>query len=448
MPSLVTAHKATRFGYGIAGPGAGDDLMPALLAPPAQSARLSAERILEEHSRRQKLAAIPRDKRMQAQRDFGRWLDGLYLADQHAHLASAVIAPSPFFSRLTEFWANHFTVSSQTRTARGLAGPYVKEAIEPHVLGRFEDMLLAAELHPAMMIYLDLINSVGPNSPFGRQRGKGLNENLAREILELHTLGVNGGYSQADVTEFAKIMTGWIIDRPKGIVRFAPRRAEPGTKLLLGQTIGGKKAGQGDYPAALRQLADHPSTARFVATKLVTHFIADTPPAAAVDKLEAAFKKSGGDLPAVYRALLDLPEAGQPTGAKARTDFEFVVAALRAIQISSPELEPVKSKNGRLLPNRLSIYALNRMQQRLWAAPSPAGWPERAEEWLAPTALAQRLDWIPEAVREITDQTTAEFLDRVLGPLASERTRKTVLAASNREEGMALVLASPEFNRR
>lgn len=448
MPSLPAAYMAVRFGYGISGPGAAEDPLTALAVERARVPALSPRRIIEEHLRRQNLKSLPRATRLPVLREFSYWLNGLDLSDQHAHLAAAVVTPHPFYSRLTEFWANHFTVSTRVPPVRGLIGPFVKEAIEPYVLGKFEDLLLAAELHPAMMIYLDLISSAGPNSSFGRRRGKGLNENLAREVLELHTLGVNGGYSQADVTEFARIMTGWTIDRRKGEVRFAPGRAEPGAKLLLGQTIGGKRASDGDYPAALKLLAGHPSTARFIATKLVTHFIADTPPVDAVKKLEAAFRDSGGDLRTVYRSLLDLPEASQPTGAKARTDFEFVVAALRAVGISTPEIEPVTSKSGRLVPNPLSIRALNLMEQRMWGALSPAGWPERAQEWLAPAALAQRLEWIPLVVREITERTAAEFLERALGPLASERTRKTVLAASNRDEGMALVLASPEFNRR
>lgn len=448
MPGLPAAYRATRFGYGICGPGALDDLMETLPQARTTPVLTSPSRIVEEHRAREALKKTKDADRMPLQRALGERLAGLFHADQHAYLAAAVATPSPLFSRLKVFWANHFTVSTKTPTVLFLAGPYVSEAIESHVMGKFEDMLLAAELHPAMVLYLDLFNSVGPNSPFGREQDKGLNENLAREILELHTLGVNGGYSQSDVTEFAKVMTGWTIDRARGEVRFAPRRAEPGPKQFLGQTIEGSLYMQKDYPAALRRLARHPSTAHFVATKLVSHFIADTPPAAAVRRIGAVFAETGGDLPAVYRALLDLPEAQEPTGAKARTDFEFVVAALRATGISSAELEPVIGKTGKLVPNPLSGLALMDMQQPMWGAPSPAGWPERAEEWLSPTALAQRLVWIPKAVREITDRTAGEFLDRALGPLASERTRKTVLAASNREEGLALVLASPEFNRR
>lgn len=448
MPDLVAAYKAVRFGYGISGPGALQDAPGTPAHSQTVPPPVSRGRIADEFRRKLKVRNSTGAEKQELRRNIRLWINETYQSDQHAFAASAVATTDPWFSRLTVFWSNHFTVSARTVPVRILAGPYVSEAIEPYVMGKFEDMLLAAELHPAMIIYLDLINSIGPNSLQGLKQGKGLNENLAREILELHTLGVNGGYTQSDVTEFAKIMTGWTINRNRGEARFAGARAEPGSKLLLGRKFGGDRPSREDYGAALRLLARHSSTARFIATKLVTHFIADSPPASAVSKLEATFLETGGELRAVYRSLLALPEAQQPTGAKARTDFEFVVAALRAAQIASFELDPVRRKNGLLGANRLTVQALYNMQQQLWSAPSPAGWPERAEDWLAPTALAQRLNWIPEVVREITDRTTAEFLDRVLGPLASERTRNTVLAASNREEGLALVLASPEFNRR
>ena len=450
MTDVSMASAATRFGYGlpadfgslhelIAGPGGIGTGAPASIA--------SRDRIIEEHKLRssaRKATGAERERRHNLLR---RAVAGWYQSDQHSYVAQAVASRRPFFSRLVEFWANHFTVSVKKGTVRGLAGPFVYEAIQPHVLGRFEDLLIAAELHPAMVIYLDLMNSIGPNSPEGKQRGRGLNENLAREILELHTLGVNGGYSQTDVTEFAKIMTGWTIDRKRGEVQFAPRRVEPGAKHFIETEIGGAPSAD-DYSSALRLLANHPSTARFIATKLVTHFIADTPPAEAVGKVEAAFRETGGNLPEVYRALLDLPEAQQLPGAKARTDFDFVVASLRVAEVPLADLEPFKRQSGRTRPNALSVGALADMQQRLWFAPSPAGWPEKAEEWLGPVALAQRLRWIARVTGRIKDRTAAEFLDRALGPLASQQTRSIVMAASNREEGLALVLASPEFNRR
>ena len=451
MIDLPTATLAVRFGYGLpAGFTSPDQLMKAsaeiqLSAPPSLA---SGERIVEEHKLRssaRRANGAEREKRHNLLRQtVARW----YLRDQHAYVAQAVASQAPFLNRLVAFWANHFTVSVKKGTVRGLAGPFVFEAIRPRVMGRFEDLLIAAELHPAMVIYLDLMNSIGPNSAAGQKRGRGLNENLAREILELHTLGVGGGYSQRDVAELAKIMTGWTLDRKQGEVRFMEDRVEPGTKQLLGTKIGAGGSGSDDYPKALRRLASHPATARFIATKLVTHFIADSPPADAVDKLESTFRGSGGDLPSVYRALLELPQAKQPVGAKARTDFEFVVAVLRAAEVAPADLAPIERKNGKVRPNPISAAALTGMQQRLWNAPSPAGWPESAEEWLGPVALAQRLHWIAEVVPRIKDRTVEEFLGRSLGPLASEQTRSTVLAASNREEGLALVLASPEFNRR
>lgn len=446
------AVAAVRFGYGLPESAGSREAIFAGLGQVeagalAAAGDVSRQRIVEEHRLRRDARGAPADQVEDKHALLRRTVAGWLIADQHAHIAKAVRGRPPMFSRLTEFWANHFTVSTAKGTVRGLAGPFVSEAIEPHLMGRFEHLLLAAELHPAMALYLDLGNSIGPTSPVGKKTGRGLNENLAREILELHTLGVNGGYSQADVTSFAAIMTGWTLDYRNGGMRFMPARAEPGTRRFLGREFGGSAPDRGNFAAALRFLASHAATARFIATKLVRHFIADDPPAAAVAHVEETYRASGGNLPDVYRALWELPEAAAPPGAKARTDFEFVVAALRTAGLTDADFAPA---GGGANPRRNSLTAgaLAAMQQALWAAPSPAGWPEKADEWLAPAALAQRLNWIPQLVRHVPDRTAAGFLDRVLGPLASEQTRSVVMAASNREEGLALVLASPEFNRR
>ena len=451
MTDVSMASAAMRFGYGL--PAHFTGLHELISEAGGSGTGLTASiasrgRIIEEQKLRSSARSATGAERNRRHKLHRQTVVNWYRSDQHAYVAQAVASPAPFHSRLVEFWANHFTVSVRKGAVRGLAGPFVFEAIQPHVMGRFEELLIAAELHPAMVIYLDLMNSIGPNSALGRERGKGLNENLAREILELHTLGAAGGYTQGDVTEFAKMMTGWTVNRRRGEVHFQEDRVEPGGKHFIGKEFGASGPGEGDYPAALRLLANHPSTARFVAAKLVTHFIADTPPARAVDKVAAAFRNSGGSLPEVYRALLDLPEAQQPPGAKARTDFEFVVACLRVAGVGPEDMTPTEKAGGRTRPNALSVGALADMQQRLWAAPSPAGWPEEAEEWLGPVALLQRLRWIARLTGKIRDRTAAGFLGRALGPLASEQTRKVVLAASNREEGLALVLASPEFNRR
>lgn len=208
------------------------------------------------------------------------------------------------------FWSNHFCIgATKSNMSRIMAGAYEREAIRPHIFGRFEDMLIAAESHPAMLDFLDNRQSVGPNSPAGRRRGRGLNENLAREILELHTLGVSGGYAQADVTNLARIITGWTVVGREGVLGFPGSFAfnaglhEPGVTPLLGRRY--DQPGKAQGIAALTDLARHPATARFIAMKLARHFVTDVPPHALIDKLALTFRQSGGDLPSVYRALIE-----------------------------------------------------------------------------------------------------------------------------------------------
>ncbi|MBL8157578.1 MAG: DUF1800 domain-containing protein, partial [Anaerolineae bacterium] len=228
---------------------------------------------------------------------------------------------APFLERLVWFWSNHFTISVLKQRMIFVAGGYEREAIRPNVLGRFEDLLIATVRHPAMLLYLDNAFSIGPDSPAGRFTGRGLNENHAREILELHTLGVNGGYTQTDVIELARVLTGWSVDRQgtdnDNGFKFFPNRHQPGTKTLLGKTYA--EAGEAEGRQALIELARHPSTARHIATKLARHFIADEPPPQAVARLERVFRDTGGDLKAMAIAIVDEPAAWQPSLTKMRT---------------------------------------------------------------------------------------------------------------------------------
>jgi uncharacterized protein (DUF1800 family) len=454
MSDLSVATAAWRFGYGL--PVAGGfaspaELMTQLRKPPAppsgQEAPGSAERVSAFSAYQDKITAskgTPEElTQLKLQRE--KFVSGAYRADCYSRIAAAVQSASPFVERLVDFWSNHFTVSRPAGRYLGL--PFLNEAIRSHITGRFEDLLIAAEHHPAMVEYLNLNQSFGPNSVAGKRQGHGLNENLAREILELHTIGVDGGYNQQDIVNFAKLMTGWTINRQSGGVEFKPNRAEPGVHDVLGKAFGSEVPQAESYSEVLRMLARSPAATRFIARKLVVHFIGDPPPESAVAALANAYQAGAGDLPKVYEALVNLPESWQRPGAKARTDFEFVVAALRASGIPATELAP-KEANGNLRPNPLGEGALKRLSQPLWSAPSPAGWPERPEEWLSPTGLSQRLQWIGNLVHKIPDESPTAFCDKVLGPLASPRTRAIVEAASNREEGLALVLASPEFNRR
>lgn len=346
---------------------------------------------------------------------------------------------TPFTERLAEFWGNHFTVSRRQGNTAGLIGAYQREAIRPHILGRFEDMLLATARHPAMIMYLDNAGSAGPNSRANERRTRGLNENLAREIMELHTLGVNGGYSQDDVTSFAKIITGWSVGRgaefnePSGFM-FRPFAHEPGPKRLLGQDFAeGEEGGL----AALRFVANHPSTHRFLATKLVRHFVADVPPPAAVQRIARVLADSHGDLAAATRALIALPEAWTPL-TKMRAPQDFALAVLRGVGGGDEAAQPL-------------IGALANFAQPLWTAQGPNGWPDIAAEWAAPEQLMRRLDW----VNALAGRAAAagrpdprEIAEATLGPLLKAETANAVRRAGSVREALVLLLASPEFQRR
>ena len=275
------------------GPLPGEDALPASAA--VVTAFVDARR-----EAREGMAEARREFRMSA-------LD-VYREEVRARVAEGVRTAAPFRERLVLFWSNHFTVSARRPELLGLAGAFEREAIRPNVTGSFLDLLRAVVRHPGMLVYLDNARSVGPGSPAGQRRDRGLNENLARELMELHTLGVDGGYTQADVTQLARILTGWSVDED-GAFRFRELTHEPGPKVLLGRTY--PEAGVDEGEAALAALARHPSTARHVATRLARHFAADDPPPALVGRLAARFLATDGDLPSVYRTLVESPSRGR-----------------------------------------------------------------------------------------------------------------------------------------
>lgn len=276
--------------------------------------------------------------------------------------------------RLVGFWTDHFTARGKDRALRHAVPAYVEEAIRPHVTGRFADLLVAAVTHPLMLHYLDQDSSIGPGSPAatGANRARGLNENLAREVLELHTLGVGGPYSQADVRQLAEVFTGLAI-AGDGTPTFRRKWAEPGSETVLGRTYGGDPAQQDHVVAVLRDLAVHPATARHLAWKLAVHFLADDPDPALVDHVAARFRDSGGDLLAVTAALLEHPAAWVPGRFNVRPPFDFLVAALRALGRGPAELAALTPIQRR----RLLMRPLALMGQP-WQAPGgPDGWPSR-----------------------------------------------------------------------
>ncbi len=359
----------------------------------------------------------------------------LFRQDATAQLANALTTPAPFRERLVWFWTNHFTISLRSGQCAAVAGAFVEEAIRPHVAGRFDDMLLAVMRHPAMLLYLDNVTSVGPDSPSGQRSKRGLNENLARECLELHTVSPAAGYTQADVTSFARVLTGWSIDLqadPPGF-RFRPFAHEPGEQVLMGRSF---PPGQEGGVSALRFLATHPSTHRFLATKLVRHFVADDPPDTAVRRIAGVLHDSNGDLGAAAAALTTLEAAWRPQ-TKLRTPLDFVVATLRALDAPPPTTDPP-----------WMIGVLERLGQPMWTAPQPNGWPDRAADWAGPEELLRRIDWAYAVAGRMTGPDPADVAEASLGPLLRPATLDAMHRAGSRRDALTLLLTSPEFQRR
>lgn len=364
-----------------------------------------------------------------------------YRDEAKARVDLALAAETGFGERLTMFWSNHFCIgATKSNIGRIMAGAYEREAIRPHVFGRFEDMLIAAESHPAMLDFLDNRQSIGPNSPAGRRQGRGLNENLAREIMELHTLGVSGGYSQADVTNLARILTGWTMAGRDGRLGFPgsfifnPGQHEPGATPLLGQAYGQPDLAQG--VAALTDLAHHPSTANFIATKLVRHFVADDPPPKLVALLATAFRQNGGDLSAVYRALIGSDEVWKAPATKVRSPQEFLLASYRATGL--------KPNFGQILG------PLGVMGQSFWQPSGPNGYADTNAAWASAEGIKTRIDvaagWGRQAANAVPDPRG--LAEDILGPILSAETKQAVARAESRPQAIALLLMSPEFQRR
>ncbi|MEO0999474.1 MAG: DUF1800 domain-containing protein, partial [Pseudomonadota bacterium] len=328
---------------------------------------------------------------------------------------------------------------------RGLSlgdAQFEAEAVRAHLGGSFAEMLRAAVAHPVMLEYLDQTRSFGPNSLVGRQRGRGLNENLAREVLELHTLGVDGGYTQDDVRELAEALTGFVTR--EGVFQFHPGAAEPGAETVLGQSYGGGDPDPGHAFAILDDLAHHPTTARHIARKLATHFVADVPDTALVDHIAARFAATGGDLPSVHAALIEHPAAWEGFGAKIKQPWEVVVSTFRAFGIDAETLD-----GGRPRALRGMARALGSMGQPLRDPGGPNGWPEAAEAWITPQGLAARIDWArTSAARLGGEMDPRRFLETALADAASVELGFAVGAAETAEEGIFLTLAAPEFHRR
>src|SRR5215212_3190051 len=358
----------------------------------------------------------------------------ILLAEAKARLDAAFDAELGFVERLVWFWSNHFCISADKIPS--MTGAYEREAIRPHVLGRFADMLQAVEGNPAMLFYLDNSASIGPKSVAGINRSRGLNENLAREILELHTLGVNGGYTQTDVTRFAYVLTGWSFTGPGvpehgGEFSFVRRMHEPGAQQILDKTYPDTGVEQGR--AVLADLARHPATATHIATKLARHFVADAPPPGLIESLAKTFRDTDGDLKAVSAALIKAPESWIESRSKLKRPSEWIVSVRRATGLRGDPVRVVRSQT--------------QLGEPLWRPSAPQGFSDYEAAWI--DELAQRLDIANLYAQRVEDRVDPKVvLETALGPLASAETRQAVGQAESRQQALALLVMAPEFQRR
>ncbi len=374
----------------------------------------------------------------------------------------------PFAERLIAFWSDHLCVSLGSKAiVAPLAGSYERDVIRRHSLGKFEEMVLASARHPAMLVYLDNAQSIGPESRAGRRIQRGLNENYARELLELHTLGVDGGYTQQDVTELARLLTGWSFDGANGErlaeFRFAPLRHEPGRKVVLGQRYG---EGEAEGARAIRALVAHPSTARHLATKLARHFVADDPPPALAAALAKTFQDSDGDLREMARTLVRHPDAWTDSARKFRTPQDWLVAVLRATNATSASpnsADRTRAPNaGRRPggsaaaggipspadPSVVAMDLLRQLRQPLWAPSSPKGFGDLEREWADPDSLLNRAELSRTIARRL--QTNPRAVDRLATLVPDDAALQAMISDTSiplAERG-ALVFAGPSFQWR
>ncbi|MFM0608156.1 DUF1800 domain-containing protein [Paraburkholderia sediminicola] len=403
------------------------------------------------------------DKQAERKALRGEVLD-MYRSSVNARVASALTTQTPFIERLVHFWANHFAVSTEKPGVAALAGSFEAEAIRPHVLGRFEDMLVAVERHPAMQLFLDQTRSVGPDSMAAMRAAqrnpdvkRGLNENLAREIMELHTLGVRSGYNQDDVTEFARALTGWSLaanpgnpgnpnnpgnplrqgmppNAAPGTFVFRTALHEPGSRTIMGRRY--DQPGEEQALAILHDLASAPATAQHIGGKLARHFVADNPPPDVSERLANAFARSGGDLPTVYRTLLDMPQAWSPVAVKFKTPWEWTISSMRGLgwqDVGNLQTAPI----------------LTQLGQPVWRPGSPAGYDDIAASWAAPDALVRRVEVAQRFASRVGDRLDARSLGQTLlaGSLSAP-TAEAVSRAESASTAIALLLVSPDFQRR
>lgn len=454
----MTQEKSTiaaiRYGYGFRAdqmtPKGADDLLAQLSGPDDWLTALPTFTWKERHKRFVdfKKAAKKRDRNNAeteaAFRAIKQARNAVRLQDSRALFGRAILSDQGFRERLAAFWLDHFTVAPRSNQGRGIWGHYIDHAIRPHITGRFADLLRAADTHASMLMYLNQTASFGPNSVTGQEKGKGLNENLAREMLELHTLGVGAGYTQTDINQLAELLTGFIASQDGS--RYLSRIAEPGAETVLGKTYGGHRMPhRKEVDPIFEDLSVHPATARHIARKLVVHFVSDTPDADHVAHVAAAWDRSGGDLMAVYAALLEHPAAFAPLGDKIKQPFDMVVSSYRALGLGQPAI----ARFGREEIQQRFELPVASMGQMVRNAPAPSGWPEEASAWVTPQGVAGRMQFALQAgLNYGAEVDPRDFVALALRDFAGESLIFSAGAAVSRAEGVALVLASPEFNKR
>ncbi|MCF3945527.1 DUF1800 domain-containing protein [Acidiphilium iwatense] len=357
----------------------------------------------------------------------------IFLREAKTQLDWTVSTSAPFRERLVWFWANHFTTSIRQGGIQPLVGAFMREAIRPHVTGKFTDMVLAAERHPAMLLYLSNAFSVGPDSQVGLHTRRGLNENLGRECMELHTVSLRAHYTQVDVTSMAKLLTGWSINpakQPTGFM-FRPFAHEPGPQTVLGRRFPPGEQGGFD---ALKFLSTHPSTWQSLATKLARHFCSDNPPQSAVDKLTSVLADTQGDLGTTSAALVDMPEAWTPL-TKVKTPFDYVISLLRASSMTT-------------MPAGFYLGSLRKLGQPLWAAPLPNGWSDYGADWTGSDAVLARIDFGYTIAARNHRAAPMDIAQAALGPLLRPATATAIGTAGSPREALAMLFSAPEFQRR
>jgi uncharacterized protein (DUF1800 family) len=368
----------------------------------------------------------------------------MIMAMQMEVLRNAITTPDSLSARLLDFFSNHFSVSGQGVAMRLYAPLLEREAIAPHLSGQFVDMLLAVEQHPAMLTYLNNEKSIGPDSPQGKKAKKGLNENLGREILELHTLGVNTGYTQTDVRELAMAITGWSLIDPKKVTgpkddgfgfMFRERTHQPGTRKVLNKKYSQAGVAQGE--AILKDLAIHPATAQHISFKLARHFVADKPSETLVAAMKKTWLATQGDISAVMKTMIEHSDAWVPAQQKYKTPREFVVSVFRVLD----GVEPVTREKLKL------VQGLRALGQEPFNAGSPAGYGDTASNWDGAEALMARIEWANQLAAHIKTPPV-DLITAALGKQLSENSLKLIKRAESRQQGLVLALMSPEFQRR